>query len=320
VAELAPELVRGEFNAGTALFEPRGLGNRTQDGTLHIPTAAIKLPKGLPEPSTLTGTIKRILPPAKTVGVIGGIGPLATVYFLQKIVEMTDADQDQSHIDTITLNHATLPDRTAFLLGKSDRDPGPALARDALKLESLGVDFIVMPCNTAHYFTQKILDAIEVPFLSIIDATVKAARARDKNLTSVGLLATPGTIASQVYHAAFERYGISVQTPNAPDQDTVMRIIYDQVKAGLPPDVAALQAVADRLAADHGVPLVVLGCTELSVIAMDYNLLADTRFIDSLDQLVRATIEMAGRSIREPIKSQSTSLSPSLGTSVPGAW
>jgi len=293
-----PEPVRGEFNAGTALFEPIGLGNRTQDGTLQIPTSAIKLPKGQPEPSALTGAIRRILPPAKTVGVLGGVGPLATVYFLQKMVEMTDADQDQSHIDTITLNHATLPDRTAFLLGKSDRDPGPALARDALKLEALGVDFIVMPCNTAHYFTQKILDAILVPFLSIIDATVKAARKRDPELQAVGLLATPGTIASEVYHAAFARYGIEVKTPNAADQNTVMRIIYDQVKAGRRPDVAALQAVADRLA-DQGVPLVVLGCTELSVVAMDYDLLADSRFIDSLDQLVRATIEMAGRSIRE---------------------
>jgi len=298
VSVIADDVVHGVFDAGTAQFVPIGLGDRTQDGTVQIPTAAIRLPAGQPEPSTLTGTIRRILPPAKTVGVIGGVGPLATVYFLQKMVEMTDADQDQSHIDTITLNHATIPDRTAFLLGKSSRDPGPVLARDALKLEALGVDFIVMPCNTAHYFTQKILDAIEVPFLSIIDATVKAARLRDPELKAVGLLATPGTISSRVYHAAFERYGIEVKTPNAADQDTVMRIIYDQVKAGHRPDVAALQAVADRLQT-QGVQLIVLGCTELSVVAMDYDLLADPRFIDSLDQLVRATIEMAGRSIRE---------------------
>jgi len=298
VPQETPVRLRGEFNAGTGLFEPYGLGNRSQDGTAHIPTRAIVLPKGQPRRSELTGTIRRVLPPAKTVGVLGGLGPLATVYFLQKMVEMTDADEDQGHIDTITINHATLPDRTAFLLGKSDRDPGPGLARDALKLEALGVDFIVMPCNTAHYFTQKILEAILVPFLSIIDATVKATLKRNPEIKSVGLLATPGTIESHVYHAAFERYGVAVKTPGPADQDIVMRIIYDQVKAGRQPDVAALRAVADRMA-DQGVPLVVLGCTELSVVAMDYDLLADNRFIDSLDQLVRATIEAAGRSIRE---------------------
>ena len=279
--------------------QPRGLGTLGQDGTAHIPTRAIEHGAILREPSAVTGTIKRILPPAKTVGVLGGLGPLSTVYFLQKLVEMTDADQDQGHIDSIVLNHATIPDRTAFLLGRSDRDPGPVLARDALKLEALGVDFIVMPCNTAHYFTQKVLDAILIPFLSIIDATVKATRRRVPEAREVGLLATPGTVASQVYHAAFERFGIAVRTPMPADQDIVMRIIYDQVKAGRRPDVEALQMVADRLA-DQGVPLVVLGCTELSVVAMDYDLLADIRFVDSLDQLVRATIEAAGRTIRIP--------------------
>ncbi|MGO3813639.1 MAG: aspartate/glutamate racemase family protein [Cellulosimicrobium funkei] len=142
------------------------------------------------------------------VGVLGGVGPLATAYFLQLLVALTEAERDQDHVDAVVLNHATIPDRTDFILGRSDADPGPVLARDAERLERFGADFLVMPCNTAHYFTQQVLDAISVPFVSIIDTTVDAARARVDDLRAVGLLATAGTAASGVYQDAFARHGV----------------------------------------------------------------------------------------------------------------
>lgn len=237
------------------------------------------------------------VPEPPLVGVLGGVGPLATAYFLQRLVVCTDAERDQDHVDALVLNHASVPDRTAFVLGRSEEDPGPVLAADARRLEQFGVDFLVMPCNTAHYFAQQVLDAVRIPFLSIIDVTVEAALARVPALTTVGLLATAGTVTSRVYHDAFGAAGVQVITPEPEDQAAVNEVIYDQVKAGLPADVDALRTVAGRLV-ERGGGIVVLGCTELSVAAVDHDLLDEPPFLDSMDQLVRATITRAGRPLR----------------------
>ncbi|MCB7138102.1 aspartate/glutamate racemase family protein [Cellulosimicrobium marinum] len=232
------------------------------------------------------------------VGVIGGVGPLATAYFLQLVVALTDAERDQDHLDMVVLNHATIPDRTAFVLGRSTQDPGPVLARDAQRLEAFGVSFLVMPCNTAHYFTQQVLDAVSVPFVSIIDTTVQAARERVPGLTTVGILATAGTASSGVYQDAFAARGVEAIVPDEADQALVSQIIYEQVKAGRPVDIATFRAVAGRLVA-RGASVVVLGCTELSVVAVDHDLLADPVYLDSMDQLARATIRRAGHRVRD---------------------
>ncbi|WP_069387885.1 aspartate/glutamate racemase family protein [Cellulosimicrobium cellulans] len=232
------------------------------------------------------------------VGVIGGVGPLATAYFLQLVVSLTDAERDQDHLDMVVLNHATIPDRTAFVLGRSDEDPGPVLARDARRLEAFGVSFLVMPCNTAHYFTQQVLDAVRVPFVSIIDTTVAAAGERVAGLTTVGLLATAGTAASGVYQDAFAAHGVETLVPDDADQAVVSRIIYEQVKAGRPVDLEALRGVTARLV-ERGASVVILGCTELSVVAVDHGLLADPLYLDSMDQLARATIRRAGHRVRD---------------------
>lgn len=231
------------------------------------------------------------------VGVIGGVGPLATAYFLQLVVGLTEAERDQDHVDMVVLNHATIPDRTEFVLGRSDADPGPVLARDARRLEDFGVSFLVMPCNTAHYFTKQVMDAVSVPFVSIIDTTVAAARERVPGLTTVGLLATAGTAASGVYQDAFAAHGVSTLVPTEADQELVSQIIYEQVKAGRPADVETFRAVAGRLVG-RGASVVVLGCTELSVVAVDHDLLTDPVFLDSMDQLARATILRAGHRTR----------------------
>ncbi|BDZ43400.1 aspartate racemase [Paraoerskovia sediminicola] len=232
------------------------------------------------------------------VGVIGGVGPLATAYFLQLVVRLTDAERDQDHLDMIVFDHAGIPDRTEFVLGRSTDDPGPVLADDARRLERFGVDFLVMPCNTAHYFTQHVLDAVETPLVSIIDVTVGAVQERSPGLTQVGLLATAGTVASHVYEDAFAAVGVEALTPSAEDQAIVNTVIYEQVKAGRPVDLDALRGVTARLV-DRGASVVVLGCTELSVVAADHDLLDEPVYVDSMDQLARAAIERSGRRVRE---------------------
>lgn len=236
-------------------------------------------------------------PPQRVeVGVIGGVGPAATVCFLDLVVRHTAAERDQDHVDLVVLQHATIPDRTAYILGRSDDDPGPVMAADARRLERLGVGFVVIPCNTAHHFTDEVAAAVEVPVLSIVDETVDEVATR-AGVARVGVLATSGTLSAQVYQRAIEARGLAAVVPDDADQDVVMGIIYDQVKAGRPADVAALHAVADRLQ-ERGADVVVLGCTELSVVAAEHRLLDDGRYVDSLDVLARRTVERAGYPLR----------------------
>lgn len=229
------------------------------------------------------------------VGVIGGIGPLATAYFLDRVVRLTEADRDQDHVDMVVFHHATIPDRTTYILGGGD-DPGPVMAADARALEGLGVSFLVMPCNTAHYFTDQVAAAVQIPVLSIIDETVSAARARNPGLRSVGLLATEGTVLAGVYQRALAAAGLGCLLPDAADQAGLMEVIYDQVKAGRPVDIGQFRAISGHLLA-AGAQVLILGCTELSVIATDFDLLAEPEFVDSLDVLARSTIGHAGHTV-----------------------
>ncbi|GAA1867973.1 aspartate/glutamate racemase family protein [Myceligenerans crystallogenes] len=250
-------------------------------------------------PADATGPVARAGTSWASVGVLGGVGPLATAYFLQLVVRLTEAARDQDHVDMLVANHASIPDRTAFILGRSADDPGQVLARDAAMLAGLGVGFLVMPCNTAHRFTEQVADAAgDVPFVSAVECAVDAVVAGDRAGSAVGLLATEGTVAARVYQDAFAARGVTVIEPGATDQAIVTGIIYDQVKAGRPADAAALRGVARRLA-DRGAGAVVLACTELSVVAADHDLLADPLYVDSLDELARVTIRRAGRRVRE---------------------
>jgi aspartate racemase len=231
-----------------------------------------------------------------TVGVIGGVGPAATVCFLDKVVRLTAADRDQDNVDLVVLQHSTIPDRTAYILGDSDENPGPVMAEDAHRLTLLGVEFIVIPCNTAHYFTQEVEAASGVPVLSIVDETLDEVVARG-GVDTIALLATSGTLASGVYQRAAQARGLRVVEPEPDEQAVVMHVIYDQVKAGLPGDVSLLTGVADALLA-RGAQVAVLGCTELSVVADGTDLLADPCYVDSLDVLARRTVVRSGHALR----------------------
>ena len=216
--------------------------------------------------------------------------------FLDKVVRLTAADRDQDHVDLVVLQHSSIPDRTAFILGRSDENPGPVMAADARLLSGLGVGFIAVPCNTAHHFTAEVEAAASVPVLSIVDETIDEV-VRRGGVDTIGLLATSGTSAAGVYQEAAAARGLAVVEPDEADQAAVMAVIYDQVKAGLPGDAAVLLRVGDRLLA-RGAQMVVLGCTELSVVADADDLLADPRYVDSLDVLARRTVVRAGHRLR----------------------
>lgn len=235
------------------------------------------------------------------VGVMGGLGPLATATFLKMLTRMTPAVSDQDHLDLVVLSHATTPDRTARILDDSKPDPEPVMEADARRLRGLGVDFVVMPCNTGHWFMHSVEQAVDVPVLSIVDETVRAgtARARERGGSvdapaRLGVLATDGTRAAGVYADAIEASGGVPVLPGADDQRTLMSIIYDQVKAGRPVDLAAFDGVVDRVLA-AGADVVLLACTELSVIFDEHDLSDRAELVDGLDSLARATLHRAGR-------------------------
>ncbi len=232
------------------------------------------------------------------VGVVGGLGPAATALFLQQIVDLTPAATDQEHLDLIVLDHSTTADRTAYILDPQHApDPGPGLARDAARLAALGAAFVSIPCNTAHHFVQAIEAACGLDVVDIVQETAAAAVAAAPD-ERVAVLATDGTRAAGVYQRELERLGATVLLPDDAAQRTVMSVIYDGVKAGGPVDVAGLLDVVDTLRA-QGADVVVLGCTELSVVYADQGWRERADLVDSVETLARATVRRAGR---EPVR------------------
>ena len=198
----------------------------------------------------------------RLVGVLGGTGPAATAYFLQRLVERTEARCDQDHVRTLAFNDTAIPDRTAFLLGRSDRSPLEALIEDGRLLEACGCDLLALPCNTAHGFFDELQGALGIPVVHMVRETAAAASA--VGLARIGVLATSGTVAADLYGREAARLGVDCLYPDATTQGQVNRVIFDEVKAGRPVDAAALERLAAPFRA-VGCDGVVLGCTELSL-------------------------------------------------------
>lgn len=223
----------------------------------------------------------------KVLGIIGGVGPLATMLIGEMIVRRTKAKKDQEHIHTIIDNDTSIPDRTAYILDNSKEDPMPYLARDAKKLAEYGADVICIPCNTAHSFYEELQQISPVPVLHMIRETAK--RAKELGANRVGILATDGTLTTGVYQTALDEQGLIPVLPEPDIQKQIMSIIYDYVKAGR--DVTEeVWAPIER--AMESCDFVVLGCTELSIVNKELKL--GKQYIDSLSVLAEAAIIACG--------------------------
>lgn len=229
----------------------------------------------------------------QAVGVIGGVGPMATVYYMQRVIEMTKAGCDQEHINMLVFNDCDIPDRTAFITEKSPDNPLPVMVEDAKRLEAAGCEFVVIPCNTAHYFYDELEQAVEIPVVNIVEETIRYAKARVQDLSCVGIMATTGTIVTGTYQKYAERAGLSFAVPDEDEQDLLMQIIYDGVKAGKPVPRADFDRVANHLRA-KGAQCLILGCTELSVLKRDLPI-NDPDVLDSIDVLASETVRRSGK-------------------------
>lgn len=229
----------------------------------------------------------------QAVGVIGGVGPMATVYYMQRVIEMTKAGCDQEHINMLVFNDCDIPDRTAFITEKSPDNPLPVMVEDAKRLEAAGCEFVVIPCNTAHYFYDELEQAVEIPVVNIVEETIRYAKARVQDLSCVGIMATTGTIVTGTYQKYAERAGLSFAVPDENEQNLLMQIIYDGVKAGKPVPRADFDRVANHLRA-KGAQCLILGCTELSVLKRDLPINAPD-VLDSIDVLASETVRRSGK-------------------------
>lgn len=229
----------------------------------------------------------------KILGVIGGVGPLSTAYFMEVLINTTDAVSDQEHINMIVLNHTEIPDRTAYILDNSKDSPVDMMREDAVRLEKWGADIIVTPCNTAHYFYDELQSAVNIPFINMIDET--ALYLKRIGAKRVGIMATNGTISTRLFQAALEKQGIEPVCPSMQNQQYVMDIIYDNVKASVSVDLSKFRCVVNEFKLND-CDKVILGCTELSLLKRDYSL--DDFYVDSLEVLVVRAIEACGKKSR----------------------
>ena len=230
----------------------------------------------------------------KTIGIVGGMGPLATCDLFRKIITVTDAASDQEHVRVCIDSNTEIPDRTAAILHHG-KDPVPEMVKSAKYLEAMGADVLIMPCNTAHFFYDRVASCVNVPFLNMLEET--AEELLRHGIRKVGLLATDGTIHSHVYENIFDRHEMTTLLPNSEDQKAVMNLIYRGVKAGdFSIDTAPFEKTMDDLLA-AGAEVLVLGCTELPV-AFDHWDFARPH-IDPTLVLAKAAVRAVGAKVRE---------------------
>ena len=231
----------------------------------------------------------------KTIGIIGGMGPAATYDLFRKIIEKTDAKTDQEHIHICIDCNTNIPDRSKAILGGGE-DPVPELVRSGIRLQAMGADVLVMPCNTAHYFYERITPFLDVPLLNMLQET--AGEIKRRGIKKIGLLATDGTIRSGVYHKALAEAGIETLIPSPQRQKSVMEIIYQGVKAAKKDFVTApFQAAVDELFT-QGAEVLVLGCTELPLAFEMYGIFAAA--IDPTSVLATAAIRFVNVPLLQP--------------------
>ena len=231
----------------------------------------------------------------KTIGILGGMGPLATVDLYKKIVLSTEADCDNAHIRVYIDGNSAIPDRTAAILSGGP-DPVPEMLSALRSLEKCGADCVIMPCNTAHHFLPRLQAETALPFIDMrtVTAAVCAERYPGKRAC---LLGTKGTIAARIYDGALEAAGVDFLVPNGDEQTELMRLIYDVVKASRPlePETESWHALLTELIG-RGAEYFILACTELPILAD--HLGHPGPFVDPTLELAKAAIRFCGYRVK----------------------
>ena len=226
----------------------------------------------------------------KIIGILGGMGPDATLDLFRKIILLSAVEKDQDHFRIIIDNNPKIPDRTAAIFGKGE-NPLPVLQKTAKNLEKAGTDFIIMPCNTAHYFISEIQQSIKIPILNMIKETAHLVKSIFPSIKNVGLLATKGTYKTELYNSFFKEKNIKVLMPSPPEQEIIMKVIY-KVKSGILSEEMKKQMIAiSEEQIKKGAQAIIAGCTEIPLILKNEDLKVPV--IDPTNILAKRAVEEA---------------------------
>lgn len=219
------------------------------------------------------------------IGILGGMGPMATVDFMRKLAVLTPARRDQCHLETITYSCPGTPDRTAAILN-SGPSPLPKMRSGVASLINAGARCIAIPCNTAHYWYSDLAEVSTVPVLNIVTATVASIPSQHKK---IGLLATSGTIAAALYQNALREKALTPITPDQEQQSLVDAAIA-QVKAG---EIEGARAFLDQTCLTlkaRGASCIIMACTEIPIALAD-GTDQNVELIDATEILARTCID-----------------------------
>lgn len=231
----------------------------------------------------------------KALGVIGGMGPLATQLFYKMVIENTEAHKDQDHINMVILNHATMPDRTEAIMTDTLDDLLERLEEDADLLEKCGADFIAIPCNTCHVLIDRLQEHTSLPIINMIKAAVKKIKATYGTGARVGIMATDGTVKMGLYQKECEAQGLIPVIPTSENQKLVMKIIYDGIKDGEPIDYSDFETIERQFQAEQ-CDCVIMACTELSCFKEMYNL--PDYYVDAMEEMAEEAILLCDKQLR----------------------
>ncbi|GMK47470.1 aspartate racemase [Paenibacillus glycanilyticus] len=230
-----------------------------------------------------------------SLGVIGGMGPKATSVFFDRVIEKTDAEIDQNHIDMVIVNHASLPDRTDVLQSNriKERLFLDAVSKDLVLLQNAGVSNIAVPCNTAHYFYNEMQKITSVPIINMVNETIKVVANKYGPGSRVGVLATNGTINNGIYRNECEALELEFYKPNENIQQRIMEMIY-KIKKNQYVDTFELEDIIEELQ-KKCCHCVIIACTELSCIPLSSEI---RRYcVDAMDVLVEQSILRSGKRV-----------------------
>jgi aspartate racemase len=228
----------------------------------------------------------------RVVGIIGGMGPEATVELMRRVTARTRAEDDADHVHLLVESNPKIPSRIAHLIEGTGSDPLPEILRIARNLQSAGADALAMPCNTAHHYADQIQTAVSIPLLHMVKLAVTRLAAAS-SAARVGLLASTAVLRVGVYAREFDEQGLESVFPRR--QDELMALIRGVKRGETGP--AALQRLAEIGAelADQ-CEIALIACSELSLISA--HLATRTRVLDSLDVLADAVVEFSGAQTR----------------------
>ncbi len=234
----------------------------------------------------------------KTIGILGGMGPEATLDCFGKIIKNTPAKTDQDHLRVVIDSNPAIPDRIAAIVGDGE-SPVPALIAECRVLEKAGADFIIIPCVTVHVFLSEIQAQSQLPILSIIDAVAEAVRREIPEAGTVGLLGTIATIKSGLFQKRLAEEKINTLLPDSAAQEKIIDAIKDikdirssRTRTEITTDlIEAARSLIDKK--PDGARAIIAGCTEIPLALGQEHL--PVPYFDSLTILARAAIRRAGR-------------------------